>query len=111
MLDHVQIVDLCLLEAKRVLRSNGMLIIGVSIEGRPYGKSGKDLRFSILSKKIIKSLLILIGFKRFKDEHVWHPTYENLIKVITDNGFRINKIYWQPSWKGKVVYISARNVS
>jgi len=111
MLDHVQIVDLCLLEAKRVLRSNGLLIIGVSIEGRPYGKSGKDLRFSILSKKIIKSLLILIGFKRFKDEHVWHPTYENLIKVITDNGFRINKIYWQPSWKGKVVYISARNVS
>jgi ubiquinone/menaquinone biosynthesis C-methylase UbiE len=108
MLDHVQVVDLCLLEAKRVLRPGGQLIVGITIEGRPYGKSGVDLRPYVLIKNITKKSLASIGFSRYKDEHVWHPTYSNLQKVISDAGFEIEKTFWQPVWDGKVVYIGAR---
>lgn len=107
MLDHVQVVDLCMLEAKRVLRPDGMLIIGITIEGRPYGRKGIDFRPSYMAKTIIKFILVKAGMKRYKDEHVWHPTFSNLQKVILDAGFSIENIYWQPAWKGKVVYIGA----
>jgi ubiquinone/menaquinone biosynthesis C-methylase UbiE len=109
MLDHVQVVDLCLLEAKRVLQPGGQLIVGITIEGRPYGKSGVDLRPYVLVKNLTKKFLAGIGFSRYKDEHVWHPTFSNLQKVISDAGFEIEKIFWQPVWDGKVVYIGARS--
>jgi ubiquinone/menaquinone biosynthesis C-methylase UbiE len=108
MLDHVQVVDLCLLEAKRVLVDNGTLIVGITIEGKPYGASGVVLRPLEVLKTILKRTLATVGFKRFKDEHVWHPTYSNLIKVITDAGFTVGDVYWQPVWKGKVVYVTAK---
>jgi ubiquinone/menaquinone biosynthesis C-methylase UbiE len=108
MLDHVQIVDLCLLEARRVLKPGGQLLVGISIEGRPFGQLGIDLRPKVLIKNSLKSILARIGFDRYRDEHVWHPTFENLRKVIIDAGFTIEDIYWQPAWQGKVVYIGAR---
>ncbi len=108
MLDHVQIVDLCLLEARRVLKPGGQLIVGISIEGRPFGKPGLDLRPKVLAKNSVKSILAKIGFDRYRDEHVWHPTFENLKKVIMDADFIIEDIFWQPAWQGKVVYICAR---
>lgn len=110
MLDHVQVVDLCLLEAKRVLVTGGLLIVGITIEGRPYGKQGFDIRPHVVAKNLIKSFLGRIGISRFKDEHVWHPTYKNLIKVLVDAGFEIETIYWQPAWKGKVVFVGARSL-
>ena len=108
MLDHVHIVDLCLLEAKRVLRSDGNLIIGITIEGKPYGVTGRELNLKYITKKIAKQSFSLIGFSRFRDKHVWHPTYDNLIKVVEDAGFKITKTLWQPCWKGRVVYILAK---
>lgn len=108
MLDHVQVVDLCLLEAKRVLTVDGTLIVGITIEGKPFGGIGVDLRPLELLKTSLKRMLTVLGFDRYKDEHVWHPTYQNLIKVITDAGFTISDVYWQPFWKGKVVYVSAK---
>jgi SAM-dependent methyltransferase len=108
MLDHVQIADLCLLEARRVLKPGGQLIVGISIEGRPFGRPGNDWRPKVLLKNTAKSILSRVGFDRYRDEHVWHPTFKNLEKIIIDAGFNVETIYWQPAWQGKVVYIGAR---
>jgi len=108
MLDHVQIVDLCLLAAKRVLMPGGKLIIGITIEGRPYGKQGVDLGLLHTVKKITRSLRAV---KRYRDHHVWHPTYNNLLKVLKDAGFVVTQTFWQPAWKGGVLYVEAKCAS
>jgi SAM-dependent methyltransferase len=108
MLDHVQIVDLCLLEAKRVLMPGGKLIIGITIEGQPYGKMGIDLGLLHAIKKITKTLLTLIGVERYRDHHVWHPTYSNLMKILAVAGFVVVQTFWQPAWKGRVLYVEAK---
>lgn len=111
MLDHVQIVDLCLLEAKRVLMQGGKLIIGITIEGQPYGKIGRDLGFFHTTKKFTKTLLTFIGVRRYRDAHVWHPTYDNFMKILADSGFVVIQKFWQPAWKGRVLYVEAKCTS
>ena len=103
MLDHVQVPDLALKEANRVLKLNGGLIVGLYVEG---GKSGRK-PFIRWAKDMIKEVLYLIGIEKYKDFHTWHPTYINLLKLITDNGFKVKESYWQPFWKDQVVYVFA----
>jgi ubiquinone/menaquinone biosynthesis C-methylase UbiE len=103
MLDHVQVPDLALKEANRVLKPNGGLIVGLSVEG---GKSGRK-SFIRWTKDMIKEVFELIGIEKYKDFHTWHPTYINLLKLITDNGFEVKESYWQPFWKDQVVYVYA----
>jgi len=69
MLDHVQIPDLALMEARRALKENGRLLVGMLVEG---GKSGRRT-FDEILRELAKSFLSLF-MKRFKDHHVWHPT-------------------------------------
>lgn len=107
MLDHVQVVDLALLEAKRVLKPGGCVLIGLYVSG---GKRGV-ISFERQIKDSIKAVLEFVGIERFKDHHIWHPTYKNLLKLITDNGFEIEDTYWQPQWKDMVCYVSARKLS
>jgi ubiquinone/menaquinone biosynthesis C-methylase UbiE len=104
MLDHVQVPDLALLEARRVLKQNGQLLIGISVEG---GKSGK-LGATEVAKEAVKKSLEIIGVDRWKDHHIWHPTYPALKKLIKDNGFTIVEEYWQPAFKDNVCYVLAR---
>lgn len=103
MLDHVQVVDLALLEARRVLKPGGRVLIGLYVDG---GKSGV-ISFERRLKDSIKAGLELLGIDRWKDHHIWHPTYKNLLKLITDNDFAIEDTYWQPQWKDMVCYVSA----
>jgi SAM-dependent methyltransferase len=103
MLDHVQIPDLAIREAQRVLRQGGFLLVGLYVEG---GKSGV-ISLERRTKDLIKSALSLAGIDRWKDHHTWHPTYRNLIKLITDNGFEILDTFWQPSWHDTVCYVKA----
>ena len=103
MLDHVQIPDLALLEAHRVLNYKGKLLVGLSIEGGPDGV----LSIKEQLKELVRSMLVFAGFTKFKDHHTWHPTYSNLIKLIESNGFMIESVYWQPKWIDKVVYVCA----
>lgn len=106
MLDHVQIPDLAIIEAHRVLKPNGYLLVGLSIEG---GKFGRD-PFKTRVKNRIKTGLELFGINRYRDHHTWHPTYGNLLRLISDNGFSAEDSYWQPHWKDRVVYILAKRV-
>jgi ubiquinone/menaquinone biosynthesis C-methylase UbiE len=107
MLDHVQVVDLALLEARRVLKPGGRMLIGLYVDG---GKSGV-ISFERRLKDSIKAGLELVGINRWKDHHIWHPTYKNLLKLITtDNGFAVEDTYWQPHWKNMVCYVCARKL-
>lgn len=101
MLDHVQVPDLALLEAHRVLKSNGRLLVGMTVEG------GKDGKRSIVDKlkDFTRNSLGFFGFERFLDHHTWHPTYKGLIKLAADNDFVENKVFWQSKWNGRVVYV------
>jgi ubiquinone/menaquinone biosynthesis C-methylase UbiE len=103
MLDHVQVPDLALKEANRVLKTNGKLLVGLHVEG---GKTGRKT-FIRLAKDIVKKALERMGIDKYKDFHTWHPTYKNLLKLITENGFDVNDCYWQPYWKDQVVYVLA----
>jgi SAM-dependent methyltransferase len=104
MLDHVQVVDLALLEARRVLKPGGRVLIGLYVDGGKSGIVAVDRRL----KDWVKGGLELIGITRWKDHHIWHPTYKNLLKLIADNGFKIEDTYWQPQWKDMVCYVCAR---
>lgn len=104
MLDHVQVPDLALLEARRVLQPDGRVLIGLYVEGGKQGVVPPLRRI----RDAIKVSLSIIGIKRWKDHHVWHPTYKALVQLLTDNGFHIEDIYWQPRWKDSVCYVCAR---
>lgn len=103
MLDHVQVPDLALIEANRVLREKGKLLVGLYVEG---GKEERRTTFRYI-KDCIKECASLIGIKRWKDHHTWHPTFSNLKKLIVSNNFIIDDIFWQPHWNNTVVYILA----
>jgi ubiquinone/menaquinone biosynthesis C-methylase UbiE len=104
MLDHVQVPDLALLEAHRVLRGDGHLLVGLYVEG---GKSGNTSPKQKV-KHLLKDALSLVGINRWKDYHTSHPTFSHLTKLMEDNGFVLTDVYWQPHWKDQVCYISAR---
>jgi ubiquinone/menaquinone biosynthesis C-methylase UbiE len=104
MLDHVQVPDLALLEANRVLTAKGFLLIGISIEGNAEGKM--TLKEWVIER--IRALAKIFRIKKWQDHHLWHPTVPNLKKLITDNGFEIAEMYWQPIHKNKVLYVKAK---
>lgn len=81
MLDHVQIPDLALLEALRVLRAGGRVLIGLYVQGGKNGRQRHPLDRRL--KEIFKMGISSIGINNWKDHHIWHPTYEELLKLIT----------------------------
>jgi len=89
MLDHVQSPDLALIEAHRVLKPDGRLVVGLYVDG---GKSGKRTLERQL-KEMARTLLVACGVTRYKDHHTFHPTFTNLCKIITDNRFSIDDVY------------------
>ena len=103
MLDHVQVPDLAILEARRVLKKNGKLIIGLTVEGGKIGKLSPKEKI----KNIFREFLYILGFKSLKDYHTWHPSFKNLCLIIKDNGFKIEKVFWQPEMNDRVVYLQA----
>lgn len=103
MLDHVQIPDLALIEAHRVLVGGGALLVGISIEG---GRDG-HATLKETTKELVRKILGKLGIDKWKDHHIWHPTFSNLKKLIESNGFTIEETYWQPKFENRVVYIKA----
>lgn len=103
MLDHVHSPDLALMEARRVLRSTGKLVIGLYVDGGKTGRRSIDRRL----KEIVRPILTTIGFKQFKDHHLFHPTFKNLQKIVLDNDFTIDDVYRQQQWRDTVCYVMA----
>ena len=104
MLDHVQVPDLALIEAHRVLKNDGNLLVGLYLEG---GKSGTVSSQQEIKHRI-KGVLSFIGIDRWKDHHTWHPTFSILTKLIEDRGFVVEDVYWQPHWNNQVCYVLAK---
>lgn len=102
-IDHFYNPALSLFEAFRVLHVGGVLIVGLYVEG---GKRGKD-SYKRRVKDLIKKAISKIGIKRFDDDHVWHPNYKELIDVISNSGFTIDKTLWQKDSDDHICYIQA----
>jgi SAM-dependent methyltransferase len=103
MLDHVHSPDMALLEARRVLRPHGRVVIGLYVDGGKTGKRTLDRQL----KEITRTVLTSVGIDRFKDHHIFHPTFANLQKIVLDNGFVVEDVYWQPQWNDTVCYLTA----
>lgn len=103
MIDHVQVVDLALIEARRVLKPSGSLIIGLTVEG---GKTGVNT-FTDTLKDFAKGVFPYIGLNHLADHHIFHPTYDNLLKILDANSFICIDTFWQPCWNDRVCYVLA----
>jgi len=90
-IDHFLNPEQALNEAYRVLKDEGSLIIGLFVHG---GKTGKETLIEH-AKDIIRFVLPYMGVHKYTDHHIWHPTYDSLVNLITDNGFEVKKVYWQ----------------
>lgn len=86
-LDHFFNPQQALLEAFRVLKPNGHLIIGLTLEGQTTKAKIKDLIRPIAGA----------FFHKFQDHHMWHPTYGNLNALTNNCGFTLVEEFWQTS--------------
>jgi ubiquinone/menaquinone biosynthesis C-methylase UbiE len=102
-IDHFLDPALALLEARRVLKKTGKLIVGLYVEG---GKRG-HLTLNERTKEAIRGVLPFVGITRYTDHHVWHPTYVELRALIEAAGFSIRKVHWQKGHDEHVCYIEA----
>jgi len=118
-LDHLADPLRAILEARRVLRPKGVLLIGIHVTG---GKSslacgeGFAHLLSRLQKKVRDEGMMatveatvkrLIG-RSERDEHVWHPSYPDLIELLQATNFVLEKEHWQKAPNDHVIYIQAR---
>lgn len=97
-IDHFCIPEIALLEAYRVLTCGGKLIIGVSLEGQSWKAKIKEFVRPMVS----------LFVHRYKDHHVWHPTYDGLIDLYRHCGFGLEKAIWQSE---NILYASFRRCS
>jgi SAM-dependent methyltransferase len=98
-IDHFLDPALALIEARRVLRRGGKLIVGLYVEG---GRRGRMTPIES-AKEMVKRALPFLD----RDHHVWHPTYRELVELIGAAGFSISKVHWQAGTNDRVCYIEA----
>ena len=104
-IDHFANPNLALMEAFRVLRRNGRLVIGISLEGS-YKKNIVGLK-GLVKRMASKSPALRSMVEIIKhDHHMFHPTRDSLRDLIERNGFGIEKEVWQQAYHN-VIYLQA----
>lgn len=99
-IDHMNDPGQALREAARVLRPAGQIIVGVSVEG---GQNGV-LSLKEHARETLRSILVAFGVERYRDHHIWHPTWPSLKQLIEAAGFTPAAPYW---YNDRVVYVRA----
>ncbi|MDX8392422.1 MAG: methyltransferase domain-containing protein [Mariprofundaceae bacterium] len=104
-IDHFANPDLALMEAFRVLRRGGRLVVGISLEGS-YKKDQTGWK-GVLKRMASNSPMFrrIIDVIRH-DHHMFHPTRDTLGELIERNGFQIEKEVWQQAYHN-VIYLQA----
>jgi ubiquinone/menaquinone biosynthesis C-methylase UbiE len=104
-IDHFANPNLALMEAFRVLRRGGRLVVGISLEGS-YKRD--QVGFKGFVKRMASTSLVLrqmIDIVKH-DHHMFHPTRDSLGELIEQNGFKIEKEVWQKAYHN-VIYLQA----
>jgi len=101
-IDHFYNPEIALLEAYRVLKVGGQLVVGLYVEG---GRTG-ELTVKEKIKESVRPIISLVA-SQYRDHHVWHPTYAELCALIEGIGFRIERTHWQRSFVDRVCYVKA----
>lgn len=86
-IDHFFNPEIALMEAFRVIRKRGRLIVGLKIEGHTLKSNLLDIAKGVAGTFV----------SRYKDHHMWHPSYSNLMALCSCCGFDLEKEYWQAS--------------
>jgi ubiquinone/menaquinone biosynthesis C-methylase UbiE len=97
-IDHFFNPTLSLLEAYRVLRENGKLIIGMTVKVNSISNTVKETARKVLN----------LVTDKFKDNHLFHPTKEELVMLCSKCGFILEDEIWQSE---NVWYASFRKKS
>lgn len=92
-IDHFFNPEIALMEAFRVTRKRGRLIVGLKIEGHT------------LKSAMLKTAKALTGtfVSRYRDHHMWRLSCSNLLALCSGCGFDLEKEYWQT---GDILYAS-----
>ncbi len=122
-LDHFTAPHVALLEAYRVLKFGGKLVVGLTLEGA-FQKDDLNWQQSVrhpMATGIYKAGVtalknypkVFSALSRTKariaghhDHHIFHPTYESLTNLVTTAGFRIEQEVWQKAYHN-VLYLAA----
>lgn len=97
-IDHFFNPELSLLETHRVLKENGKVIIGMTVKVNSVKNTLKE------NARIVLNLFT----SRFEDNHIWHPTRDELISMFNKCGFHLEDEVWQNE---NVWYSSFRKIS
>jgi len=100
--DHFLNPELAILEAHRVLKPGGQLVVGLYVEG---GRTGRQT-IAELTKETARKALSMFTHA-YEDHHIWHPSYVELRKLLEGCGLRIEQTHWQRAFVDRVCYIKA----
>ncbi len=124
-LDHFQAPHIALKEAYRVLKPGGTLVVGLALEGAYQMETGdlggeahpllRDAYKAGVAKlkQYPKLFSAMSGVKArltgHEDHHIFHPTYEGLMGLLSNAAFAVHTEVWQKAYHN-VLYVSAEKL-